>query len=1275
MDCSNPVKDATRRTIASMLDGETVRARQNFAYLQDILAGAERTLFPALPERNLSEDEYKREMAGVMELIAVEVSGKGEVEVDFLEQLPPVPVCGLEYLGQPIHPPGVNQQKGNVSVRKVYGGVARDQNVIRKVLRVVEPEEVVSALKSSVYTRGTPEGLSTRLREQMTRKCVSVKKLGTGKSMATIEKELEDMFPIKSHLLPKWDEDLVDLILDLKTSSISSAGAPYWRPKPEALHPMLNAVLPLIYEAISEGRMTELHREQPELFLCEVKNKLDRYDPEKLKDKCRPYTALPFHFQALFSVLSQGFSAAMEIVGEEGGSSSCVNAYGFTMTSGGGARLMGRAAVLQDVMKGGNMMYYVYGDDADLWWNAGGEVWRVSPDFRQMDGSVDYDCMKATIQYVLKCFTKVWGENPFWEEVAQWWLHFASRPAFLLEGEAVYRKKQNDGLMTGVVGTTLFDTVKAALVYREFVSQVRDYKRYELLEEKFAVPWFKAQGLEVKEGTWSPQRVLVKPTPGTLISENKFLGVQMSWAQGPEEAQPVPSLPFDDWLKLLLVPRDDPADYVGKKQIFGHSHLGYQRKWFDRLRGLLVTGAFSCRRAVELIGYLLNQIDPVAVVMSVQANGGKGEPPELMTVTDEVVYPDSSGVPNRMWCENLYFSDGPSGEWSGDRAALAPGCSFNQWCKYEDKAFRCRKAPDMCPRCKSKKVGAKWLRLFPTVEDKLSQYRSKAKMRPTLKPGVAFTLFRERAVGPMEVLFTTQVPVDVCDEPLWAQEGMSKAEYEEMMAQNRLENEDREEVREKVRWPKKKGLPDKEIMPGMVKKREKPQEVTGKPHRKESRKIKVVNGQIVELPRKKAPTIVDQLAKLFETEEFPVQLIEDLKLDSQNRILQESEYSTATKMVLEGTKVLWVSDICSELGQSPNRVVKECRAAGLYVLGGGKNKIVMKEPPAVIPGTVVAKQLKEQQEENEKKADKMDNVIYTDPKEKVRKEVLSSVVKRSRETPVENVIPSKLVKTYGEVAKAPPLSKTPPPQRKGKSPKEELREYRRPQAQLVKPKGQQVKLQLRLPKVGWNQQKEHIVGYVSRVFGWSGYKLTWVNTVDEQKRIVTTRVAVSPLSKAFNLESGVLAEARGPSKRDNLDVLHGVLYKMIQDTKNVVETPSEGKQGKSWAEEVEAAEAHSKDAARLVDAVGDTVLWLSPGSRSQWMFGDSGKEARMVEKLTAAGFQVSRDASGELMLAFDSGILVSRTGTKTQILEKVLRKAPGLKLEIPAKTNVSPKLL
>lgn len=72
---------------------------------------------------------------------------------------------------------------------------------------------------------------------------------------------------------------------------------------------------------------------------------------------------------------------------------------------------------------------------------------------------------------------------------------------------------------------------------------------------------------------------------------------------------------------------------------------------------------------------MIDSIPLTPIMMAVQAGGGTGEVPEAMSATEEdFVWPSSEGVPNELWCRNLYFSEG--NQFSGEDAKwldIAPG--------------------------------------------------------------------------------------------------------------------------------------------------------------------------------------------------------------------------------------------------------------------------------------------------------------------------------------------------------------------------------------------------------------------------------------------------------------------------------------------------------------------------------------------------------------------------------------------------------------------------
>lgn len=183
---------------------------------------------------------------------------------------------------------------------------------------------------------------------------------------------------------PNWpgvhtglDEALLE---GIKITSNSSAGAPYWRNKGDCLDDIIYVGLPIVVDAIKNNTLGKLWKENPEMFLVEVKNKLDRYNISELEKKTRPYVCVPAHWSFLFSMLAQGFQATLETF--ENSPGSC-NAYGFSSADGGLDRMV-------DWMRSADKRGKVccYGDDACIVVRKGKVVYRVDPDFKQMDGSI-----------------------------------------------------------------------------------------------------------------------------------------------------------------------------------------------------------------------------------------------------------------------------------------------------------------------------------------------------------------------------------------------------------------------------------------------------------------------------------------------------------------------------------------------------------------------------------------------------------------------------------------------------------------------------------------------------------------------------------------------------------------------------------------------------------------------------------------------------------------------------------------------------------------------
>lgn len=645
---------------------EVVRLRQDLSALTAELGHVGREYLYRGSHRGPAE---ARAIAKQVVSVVPVVDNGVELDLSFLQEAGEVPVCGLEVDGMPVHPPGIYQEGGRVKATRRFGGtnVPRETIGLLSELGELAEESLEEALGKTVYTQGTAAGFENRLREQMTRKCVQATEY-FGDSFGKLVSRLELLLPCSGEL-PDWNGDLWSLLEEVEVTRTASAGAPYWCDKREAQRKLVLGCLPLMVDALENGTLIELSREQPEMFLCEVKNKTDRYDAGKLKDKTRPYINFPYHISVLISFLSQSFTRGLKTAEQEGR-----NAYGISMSDG---RIMGvieKVRALRELgKKGGEPVYFAYGDDMDLYYKHKGTTYRVSPDFRQMDGSVDRTTVKAVVKMVLRAFEKQHGKSQFWKSVGDLWVDMALDPRFIVNGTQTYRKPQKDGLMTGVVGTTLFDTAKAALAMSAYVEQIHDYREYGLLEERRAKAFFMKLGLEIKEGTWNPEAVNLEPIPDTLFGRNKFLGVRWMWAQGPKRVELVPTLDYEEWLTLVVVPRDDPGEVKRKGGGGGAtSELQMNRRLFDRARGLLVTGAVFEPAIEQILGGIVDGLPAVALAMHVSSGGGKGEAPlEAPMLGEAFEWENSRSYPNRRRVEDVYFS--PDNKWGAQWTDPLPG--------------------------------------------------------------------------------------------------------------------------------------------------------------------------------------------------------------------------------------------------------------------------------------------------------------------------------------------------------------------------------------------------------------------------------------------------------------------------------------------------------------------------------------------------------------------------------------------------------------------------
>lgn len=663
MDASNPIAGNTRVTGAALGAYARTRARQGLRALREHARTLNRVHYPVYETSGLMPG-WEKDIGAVVASVRREVNAymkSGDVPLDMVslaqvcDVFRPFSICGLMVDGVPVHSQQRATKEGRVFVKRQWLGVGVDEWRAVEVAEHMDRDRFVEIMeKLPVYSHGTPRGFYARCTQQLGRKCVQTSKLMSRDRFFGL---LEECLPYDKKALPDWGDNLSQQIDLVVVTPVASSGAPCWVPKCDAWAVTRDNLIPLIVDSIKNNSLLDLWKKEPELWLCELKNKEDRY--EDAVKKTRPYLNTPFAWHLLFACLNQPFTEALYTFDQH--STSC-NAYGFSYAHGGGDRLV--EAVRQRVKKKGDTLFYVYGDDVDFYYHDGKNVLRVCPDFRQMDGSVDHTTIYWTIDWIVNSFRAKWGDDmyDFWRCIGEIWKEFATQPYFVVDQAnvevskqlgleefaghcPVFRKKSRDGLMTGVAGTTLFDTVKSIVAYKLYQESLRDHPS--MLREEKAVAFFADLGLEIKEGTWRPEVVNLYPKPGDLWTTQCFLGVQLLCVQHGDNTVMVPTRPEEEWYKMFLTP---------KKAEVKTSNLARDRYAFDSMRGLLVCGGVYHDEFRIMMNTIMSKLSPECIVMEVQ-DGSTGAPPELSTVVgSDFKYPTSAGWPTVEWVTELYAS-------------------------------------------------------------------------------------------------------------------------------------------------------------------------------------------------------------------------------------------------------------------------------------------------------------------------------------------------------------------------------------------------------------------------------------------------------------------------------------------------------------------------------------------------------------------------------------------------------------------------------------------
>lgn len=647
MDASNPILNADRMSGKSMRELLVTRTRQNLTYLSALAETSQRQ-YLKVPEKYLiaNPDEVKMAVKDFKARKFDIPKAEGTLDISEVADVvyESIPSCGLlDAAGTPIHPPATNNRKGQVHVERIYGGQHTDLASLPRIMEIMARDW--NEHKTHIYTGGSQEGLKTRILKQMGRESVScvkaLKTMGIGPKNATayVQKVLGYQ---PQELGADLNGDLLDLIDELSLTYVSSAGPPYWQNKLEAYLKMTDTVMPLLIDGLKKDNCETLFHEHPELFVCELKNKTDRYTEEEAGGKkTRPYFCCPYHFSVLFSILSQKFQALLETFDRRKTSKS---AYGFSSANGGLARF---AEWMQTTPKN-TAKFCVYGDDTRIVYrDRKGKVWTIDPDFTQMDGSVDKDAVYITVNAIKDSLFAIYGQNSLWSKICDWWVWFAINPHFLVEGSKVWSKKTDHGLMTGVPGTTLFDTVKSIISWDSLLTGLEQSNELEKLhDEAFIRSYMKTKcGLEIKEGTWQPELVNFDPEDGGVLSTHKFLGVQIARRYWIDRYVYYPLVPEEEILSQILSPKDSPHEV--KKM----SAWSRQRLEFDRMRGMFITSAFAHPRTRALVHHITNGIPGGPILMSTQFENGM--PPETILLP-EFQFPNSSGFPDEDFVYKMY---------------------------------------------------------------------------------------------------------------------------------------------------------------------------------------------------------------------------------------------------------------------------------------------------------------------------------------------------------------------------------------------------------------------------------------------------------------------------------------------------------------------------------------------------------------------------------------------------------------------------------------------
>lgn len=620
MDTSNPVVSGERVKCKQFKTEQILLKRQNFKHLEDIIKKGERKNAPFLGVERQEVDVKVVKHLATSSIVKVE---KGNLDLSFLHEAGKVIISKW-------HEQGVRQKGPHVSVARTFPQYKRDEVFLDSLLKYLP--DCVEHVEKVVYTGGTKSGFSKRLQMWVNQRKVSARKMCADWALDPF-KVLNKRMPVDD--LPAefdWHRKVDDLLDEIDINRTSSAGPPFYTQKWKCFDQVLELIGEVV-KAANQDNLEQFLEVNKEILLAEVKNKEDRYKVEQVGDKTRPYFSFCSSLSLLISILCQPFCRALFTFTEHLDSA---NAYGFSWAHGGAEKLYNWMSSTEN----GKRKFCAYGDDVKIVWrDKEGKLFHVNPDFKHMDASIDLATVDITVTWVKQKFEDQFGKNEFFGSLCDVWKLLAISGPIIVEGSSVFEPDQ--GLRTGVIGTTLFDTVKSVLAVAALFQSKIDLKDVGKVEG-----FFRDYGLIVKEGTYEVEQILEdNRTP----FQQEFLGCIVTSVVGKNFDEYVPYISEEKLVSLIGNLRQ-----LGGRET---SLMQEQRRRFDQARGYMITSAFHHPRVWDALCDVIEKTPPLPICMRIQTNNGTGERPENFNIVEEdFMWPSSDGVPTVQFCKNVFLT-------------------------------------------------------------------------------------------------------------------------------------------------------------------------------------------------------------------------------------------------------------------------------------------------------------------------------------------------------------------------------------------------------------------------------------------------------------------------------------------------------------------------------------------------------------------------------------------------------------------------------------------